>query len=130
MMRRHIRVLGLLLGLGMMLGCQAPEEPVRRDILGSWTSQSFGDVTIRMTVAETAREVDGAGIWITATKGYAFVVTGALARDEVSLHFDFDERQDVAFHGFFRDEDRMEGLLSGGEYRATPITFLRQGLDR
>jgi len=117
----------LLLGFG---ACEQTSAPVRRNILGSWQSQDLPGATARITVAETARSIDGAGGWVEGEETFAFRVFGALAREEVSLYFDFTERPDLSFQGFFRDEDRMEGVLYGGAYQEQPVSFSREALPR
>jgi hypothetical protein len=112
----------------MLVACQTAAGPERRDLLGSWVSTDIADIVIRMTVAETARSVEGAGSWTEATSGHAFRVTGVLATDEVALHFDFTDRPDLSFQGAFTDEDILEGTLSGGVYRLRTISFEREDL--
>lgn len=72
--------------------------------------------------------MEGAGSWTGALDADAFRVSGALARDEVALHFDFDDRVDLSFQGYFTDEDVITGTLSGGSFRQTTITFDREDL--
>ena len=125
-MRRTSALLtAALLVLG---GCQTAAAPERRELLGSWLSNDVPGVIIRMTVSETARSVEGAGSWTQAQAADAFRVTGALARDEVALHLDFDSRVDLSFQGYFTDEDNLSGTLSGGPFRQTTITFQREDL--
>jgi hypothetical protein len=114
--------------LFMITGCQTAAAPERRELLGSWVSNDVAGAVIRMTVAETARSVEGAGSWTEAQDADAFRVTGALARDEVALHLDFDDRTDLSFQGYFLDEDNISGTLSGGPFRQTTITFEREDL--
>jgi len=131
-MRRKTR-LALVMMSSLLLGpvaCEQTSAPVRRDILGSWQSQDLPGATVRITVAETARSIDGAGGWVEGEETFAFRVFGALARDEVSLYFDFTERPDLSFQGFFRDENRMEGVLFGGAYQEQPVSFSREALPR
>jgi hypothetical protein len=127
MMRRNPL---LLLLIAVLAGCQGPAAPERRELLGSWASEGFGGGTIRMTLAETARSVDGAGSWTNVDQVLAFRVFGALARDEVSLFFDFPLREGINFQGYFGSADVLEGTLSGGEFRSHPVTFTRQLLPR
>lgn len=109
-------------------GCQTTAGPERRDLLGTWMSDDVPGVTIRLTVAETARAVEGAGAWMETEGAHAFQVSGAFATDELALHLNFAERADVTFLGFFQDEDTLEGTLSGGEFNATPVSFRREEL--
>lgn len=105
--------------------CQGTTVPQRRDIVGSWETKSFTGATVRMTLSETARAVTGGGSWLTVEDDWALEVTGALAVDEVSLLFTFDERESIAFQGYFSEDDVMVGTLTGDGYRRAPITFER-----
>ncbi len=117
--------------LGVLLvGCGGTTAPSRRELLGSWVSTDIPGITIRMTLAETARAVEGAGSWLTAQNAFPFGVSGALARDEVSLLLEFSGREDLNFQGFFQDDDILDGRLSGGEFRDRAITFKREELRR
>ena len=109
-------------------GCQNATVPEQRDIFGSWISRSFPGGTLRMTLTETARAVEGAGSLVTTTSAEAFGATGALADDEISLLLEFDTRGNINFQGFFRDDDVMEGTLSGGGFNRTPVIFDREDL--
>jgi hypothetical protein len=121
--------IAMILGLVLVLaGCEDTTQPERREVLGSWVSTELPGVTIRMTLAETARSVDGAGSWIDGENAFAFRVAGALARDEVSLHLDFAERESLNFQGFFVHGDRIEGVLTGGQFRGAPLGFERERL--
>lgn len=111
-----------------LLGCQNATVPEQRDIFGSWISRSFPGGTVRMTLTETARAVEGAGSFVTPTSADAFGASGALADDEISLLFDFDSRENVNFQGYFSDDDVMEGTLSGGGFNQTAIIFDREDL--
>lgn len=81
-----------------------------------------------MTVAETARAVAGAGSWVEGGDVLAFRVGGAVARDEVALLLDFEQREDLVFQGFFVTEDELEGVLSGGGVGQVPLSFIREDL--
>lgn len=116
----------LLLVIGV--GCEDTSGPIRRDLLGSWRSDNVPGLVIRMTLAETARSVDGAGFWMDADETSAFRITGALAREEVALFFDFGEGSNVTFQGAFVGENQLDGVLAGRGMREIPITFLRQNL--
>jgi hypothetical protein len=118
----------IFLLVASLAACQTAAGPERRDLLGSWVSTDITGIAINMTVAETARSVEGAGSWTEATSGHAFRVTGVLAADEVALHFDFTDRPDLSFLGVFTDEDTLEGTLSGGAYRLRTISFEREDL--
>ena len=118
--------MGVLLALAAIAaGCQGTTTPERRELLGSWQSDNVPGVTVRMTLAETARSVDGAGAWTDATTSVAFRVSGAIARDEVSLFFDFQTRDAINFQGYFANGDRLEGRLSGAGYQEQAVTFTR-----
>ena len=124
----RLRLLGLVVLL-VTAGCEQTSAPVRRDILGSWQSSEIVGVEIDMTLAETARSIDGAGGWTEDGITRAFRVFGALARDEVSLYFDFEEGGDVSFQGRFIVEDRIQGELFGGASGVRTVTFLKARLD-
>lgn len=128
--RSVLRLVSFFLAATLLLGCETTNEPVRRELLGSWISDDLPGIVIRMTVAETARSVDGAGTLSDAQASHPFRVTGALAFDEVGLFFSFEERTDLAFLGVFTQEDRIEGVLSGGEFSAAAIAFEREDLLR
>ena len=125
-MRRIPLLLPLLL---LITACQTSTTPERREILGSWTSRNFTGGSIRMTLAETARAVAGAGSWTTPTEAFAFEAIGAIAGDEVSLLFRFAERPDVNFQGYFDDDDVLKGDLTGDGLRGVPVTFERVELS-
>ena len=118
----------LLLAIGGLTACQTATTPERRELLGSWASSGFPGATIRMTVTETARAVQGAGSWLTLNGAEAFQVSGAFASDEVSLHFEFDGRPDINFQGYFEEADILVGHLTGDEYRRQPIRLEREDL--
>ena len=110
-------------------GCEQTSTPVRRDILGSWVSEEGFPVRISMTLAETARSIDGAGGWTEDGVSHAFRVSGAHARNTVSLYFDFDTRPDVSFQGSFVSEDVIDGALFGGGFSEEPVRFVRGRLE-
>lgn len=123
------RKISTILLLAAFLGaCQGTTAPERRELLGSWESNNLPGVTIRMTLAETARSVDGAGSWTEDTIALAFRVSGAMARDEVSLFFDFHSRDAINFQGYFADADVLQGRLSGWGYREQAATFTKVDL--
>ena len=122
--------LALLVATAVLAGCQTSTTPERREILGSWESTGFPGATVRMTLAETAREVAGAGSWLTLVDAWAFDVEGAVAREEVSLLFVFDTRADINFQGRFEDEDILVGWLTGDGYRRQAIRFERTELTK
>lgn len=124
------RFLFALLAIVLTAGCEGTTLPERREILGSWAAGAPGNVTIRMTVAETARSVDGAGAWVSPTDEHAFRVFGAIARDEVSLIFDFAGTENVNFQGYFQDADAIVGTLTGNGLREVAVTFERDRLSR
>lgn len=125
---RRINILVLAVVLLGGAGCQGATVPERRDLRGSWTSRNFAEGTFRMTLAETAREVVGAGSWLTSARADAFEVSGALAIDEVSLYFRFDGQSDLNFQGYFEEDDVMVGHLTGEGFRRQSITFEREDL--
>ena len=128
-MKRAIGKLSWLLLLFPIAACQGTNVPEQRDLLGSWISTGFAQGTIRMTLTETARAVEGAGSWVTTTSAEAFGVSGAVADDEVSLLLEFDGRADINFQGAFTDDDVIEGVLSGSGFQRTPIILDRQDLN-
>lgn len=115
----------LFLAAAAASGCQGATIPERRDIVGSWETKGFTGATIQMTLTETARSVTGAGSWLTVEDDYSFGASGALAVDEVSLLFDFDERPSITFQGYFSEDDVIQGAFTGDGYRRTPVTFER-----
>src|SRR5690606_14841971 len=127
-MRKHLVFPLLLLSL-LAAGCDDPTGSERRSLLGLWTSSDFGPATIRMTLSEVGRSVEGAGSWLTAEAAMAFGVSGAHAEETVSLLFDLEGTPDVTFTGEFTDEDTLEGTLTGGALREVPITFARAQRD-
>lgn len=126
---RHIARAAVVLVAVVLAGCQTTSVPERRDLLGSWVSTGFPGATIRMTLAETARSVVGAGSWLTLLDAVAFDVIGAIASDEVSLLLRFDDRPDINFQGFFEDEDILSGTITGAGYRRQPVVFEREDLQ-
>lgn len=128
MIRLHRLPLAILLALLLASGCEQTSEPTRRDILGSWRAVDF-PVQISMTLAETARSIDGAGGWTEDGISTPFRVSGALARDEVSLYFDFDDRADVSFQGIFSTEHRIQGVFFGAAVSGQTVTFGRERLE-
>lgn len=107
---RWMLPLGLVLALS---GCNDDAGPDRRNILGSWRSEGLAGVTVRMTLSEMGRKVEGAGSWTEAADVWAFRVTGVLAQDQFSLLFDFSGRPDVVFDGRFLSKDILGGVLAG-----------------
>lgn len=126
---RFFVLMGLLAMAAISSGCQGTTIPERRDIVGSWETKAFTGATIRMTLTETARSVAGAGSWLTVEDDYGFQATGALAIDEVSLYFDFDERPGITFQGYFSEDDVIMGAFTGDGYRRTQVTFERISLS-
>lgn len=124
MLKRLTAAVMLLAALGMA-ACDQTTSPERRELLGSWESEGLPGVVIRMTVAETARAVDGAGGWTDERGSAAFRVQGAIARDRTALYFDFSEREDVTFQGQFAGDDRINGFLFGGGFEGVPVSFVR-----
>jgi hypothetical protein len=128
MRRRNSPVVVLMLVLAMA-GCSDSTGPESFSISGTWNSVGFLNVDFSMTVVETARAVEGAGHRIMAGNASAYRVFGANEGRTTSLLLDFDDEADINFEGEF---DRVEGvtvldgLLFGGGYAGTPITFQRQ----
>jgi hypothetical protein len=121
--RKLIPALALLIATA----CQTSSEPGRRDILGSWVADDLPGTMIHMTLGETIG-VAGAGAWIQEEQSTAFAITGAVAGDEVALYFDFPDIEDVAFQGYFTDDDVITGAFNGGSLRNAPVTFEREDL--
>lgn len=127
-MKRSVKLLTFVLLTVVAAGCQNTTVPERRDIFGSWISRSFPEGTLRMTLTETARAVEGAGSYVTETTAEAFRASGALADDEISLLLEFDTRENVNFQGVFTDEDTIEGSLTGGGFSRVPVVLAREDL--
>lgn len=81
-----------------------------------------------MTLAESARSVDGAGYWAAGEEVRAFRVSGAIARGEVALHFDFETSEDLVFQGYFAGADSLHGVLAGANVYQMPVVFVRGDL--
>lgn len=118
----------LLLLLLTAAACETTSEPERRELLGSWASQNVPGAAVSMTLAESARSVDGAGYWVEGQDVRAFRVSGAIARGEVALHFDFETTDDLVFQGHFAAADSLHGVLAGGGIQQMPVTFVRESL--
>lgn len=127
-MRKNL-VFPLLLCVLLAAGCDDPTGSSRRSLLGLWTSSDFASATIRMTLAEIGRSVEGAGSWVSPDAALAFRVSGAHAEETVSLLFNLEDAPDVTFTGEFTSEDTLEGTLTGGALREVPITFTRVQRD-
>lgn len=126
-MRRSFFLLVFLLASA---GCDTPSEPASFSIIGHWTSSAVDTLDIQMTISEAAREVNGAGSWVTPTQAMAFRVSGAHVEQSISLLFEFGDGPDVNFHGEFletaSDTLTMAGRLYGGSYRGSSIVFIRR----
>lgn len=127
-MKRRAYLLLPLVALLAATGCQTTSEPERGEVLGSWATLDVPGTVVRMTLAETSRSVDGAGAWIDQDASTAFVVRGALARDEIALNFDFPGEPAMNFQGYFAEEDLMTGTLNGRGLRDVAVSFTRQDL--
>lgn len=117
----------------LLSACQSPTENERRSLAGHWTSTTLAATTVRMTITEVARSVEGAGSWVDPNRATAFAVSGAHAEESVSLLFEFRETPslmpNVNFLGVFRDKDTLEGTFTGGAFRGVPVTFVRLEKD-
>ena len=124
--RLFLPVAALLAG-----ACNNPSAPTTAfTVSGQWTTQTADSLNIRMTLSETARQVNGAGSWITSARVQAFRVTGARFEDEVSLLFEFGDAPAVTFQGTFGDtpgdSTLLNGNLFGGAFRGAGIIFVRR----
>jgi hypothetical protein len=106
--------------------CSSPAAPVDASIIGDWTSVGIDTLDIQMTLSETAREINGAGSWVTPTQQMAFEVRGAQVAQSISLLFQFKYSENIHFHGEFlrtaSDTLTMSGELIGG----SSIVFVRR----
>ena len=122
-----IPLLALLLAAA---ACSSPAAPVDASIIGDWTSTGIDTLTIQMTLSETAREINGAGSWVTPSTQMAFEVRGAQVAQSISLLFQFKYSENIHFHGEFlrtaSDTLTMAGELIGGSYRGSNIVFIRR----
>ena len=120
----------LLLLLLAGSACSSPAAPDDVSIIGDWTSTGIDSVQIQMTLSETAREINGAGSWLTDTQQMAFEVRGAQVAQSISLLFAFKYSSNIHFHGEFlrtaSDTLTMTGELIGGTYRGERIVFVRR----
>lgn len=129
-MRRWWRL--TLLVLPLVAGaCDNPSEPSASfAVLGQWATPESDSLDIVMTLSETARQIHGAGSWVTATRADAFRVSGARFEDDISLLLEFSDRPGITFQGLFqktpRDTTLLTGKLFGGAYRGTGIVFVRR----
>lgn len=110
--------------------CSSPAAPDDVSVIGDWTSTGIDSVQIQMTLSETAREINGAGSWLTETQQMAFEVRGAQVAQSISLLFAFKDTPNIHFHGEFlrtaSDTLTMTGELIGGTYRGERIVFVRR----
>src|SRR5687768_12847343 len=110
--------------------CSSPAAPDDASIIGDWISTGIDTVDIQMTLSETAREINGAGSWVTPTQQVAFEVRGAQVEQSISLLFQFKYSENIHFHGEFlrtaSDTLTMAGELIGGSYRGSDIVFVRR----
>jgi len=111
------------IGLVFLIGCEST-APERREVLGTWFGEA-PNASMQMTLTEVGRSVDGVGSWLEAGDAFAFRVLGAVIGDEVSLLLEFGRRPNVNFNGTFVGYDVLEGTLTGGEYRRSPVTLHR-----
>lgn len=126
-MRNRFAVLFLVL-LAPLTGCSDSTGPENFTISGTWTSVDFPEAEFSLTVVETARAVEGAGRVVSGGVATAYRVFGANAGQTASLLMDFEGGDDVNFEGEFQSGEGvtiLEGLLYGGGFSATPITFHR-----
>jgi hypothetical protein len=124
-MKPRIKLHSIII-LALWLGaCQGTTVPERRDLLGTWSTEELPGVVIRMTLAETARSVDGAGSWLGPDQALAFRVSGAVARDELSLFLDFNGLEAMNFQGRFQSADVLQGRLNGRGFRDHSVSFTR-----
>ena len=123
---RKLLVFPLLVCVLIAAGCDTPAGTERRSLVGTWTSTTAPGATLRMTVTEVARSVQGAGSWLDTDQAVAFRVSGAHAEEVVSLLFEFKSTPDVNFTGRFSDANTLQGTLTGGTFRGLPFTFLRE----
>ena len=128
-MRRPL-LLHLLTLLIAGAACSSPAAPDDASIIGDWTSTGIDSLAIRMTLSETAREINGAGSWLTPSQQMAFEVRGAQVAQSISLLFAFKDTPNIHFHGEFlrtaSDTLTMSGELIGGSYRGSRIVFVRR----
>ena len=110
--------------------CSSPAAPVDASIIGDWASTGIDTLDIQMTLSETAREINGAGCWVTPTQQMAFEVRGAQVAQSISLLFQFKYSENIHFHGEFlrtaEDTLTMKGELIGGTFRGSDIIFVRR----
>ena len=123
---RKLLAFPLLVYVLIAAGCDNPAGTERRNLAGTWASVTVPGATLRMTITEVARSVQGAGSWLDPNQAIAFRVSGAHAEEVVSLLFEFESIPDVNFSGQFSDANTLQGTLTGGTFRALPVTFVRE----
>lgn len=132
-MRRTV-LASLLALLATSAACDSPAEPESYSIVGTWVSAGPDSIDAQMTLTTTARAVQGAGGWLTPSRSMGFSVTGAQVSRQVSLLFDFDDMEDIAFQGEFQDTESdtltiLAGRLYGSGYRGQPMQWVRSVRD-
>ena len=128
---RRTSLLPFIALLMFSAGCDTPADTgVDFSVLGHWTTTAVDTLDIRMTLSETARNVSGAGSWLTTREALAFRVAGSHVGRSISLLFEFGDTSDITFHGEFlqtaNDSLTMAGQLYGGRFRGSRIVFVRR----
>ncbi|MGH7457772.1 MAG: hypothetical protein ACREKN_01650 [Longimicrobiaceae bacterium] len=121
--RRGVWLPVLLAAAIALAGCESTDPDVP-SMTGVWEGAG-GGVFARLTLVESGGRISGSGFFEADSATAVTVSGGAHVHPSVTMTLSRGEGPDINYQGDFTDDDRVEGVLNGGEFQNLPLTIAR-----